>query len=126
MCFNYLTRGRCPLGPLLLLERQKSTFKNDWGKFCSIVPNFFSFPSLLLMSGMCLLLRMNCKTKRPLLETKSFLPMLEALVKGSTSDKAPEKIQNHSLRSMCSIAVQQLLPLLLLLGSGRYLKQLVI
>ena len=40
LCLNYLTSGRCPLGPLLLPERPKSTFRNGWGKFCSIVPKF--------------------------------------------------------------------------------------
>ena len=39
VCPNSLKRGRCPLGPLLLPERPKSTFRNDWGKFCSIVFN---------------------------------------------------------------------------------------
>ena len=41
VCLNYLTRGRCTLGPPLLpllLERPKSTFRNVWGKFGSIVP----------------------------------------------------------------------------------------
>ena len=38
LCLNYLTRGQRPLGPPLLLERPKSTFRNDWSKFCSIVP----------------------------------------------------------------------------------------
>ena len=39
MFLNYLTRGRCTLRPQLLPERpQKNTFRNGWGKFCSIVP----------------------------------------------------------------------------------------
>ena len=38
LCLNFLIRGRCPLGTPLLPERPKSTIRNEWGKFCSIVP----------------------------------------------------------------------------------------
>ena len=41
LCLNYLKRGRYPLGSMLQPERPKSAFRNDWCKFCSIVPNNF-------------------------------------------------------------------------------------
>ena len=39
---NFLTRGRCHLGPPLLPERTISTIRNSWGEFCSIEPIFYS------------------------------------------------------------------------------------
>ena len=42
LCLNYLTRGSAPLDPRSWRRDQKSTFRNGWGKFCSIVPEGFS------------------------------------------------------------------------------------
>ena len=42
LCLNYLTRGSAPLDPRSCRRDQKSTFRNGWGKFCSIVPEGFS------------------------------------------------------------------------------------
>ena len=50
LCMNYLTRGRCPLRPPLLPDRPRSTFRNDWGKFCSIEPLYY-IPNLTRVSA---------------------------------------------------------------------------
>ena len=52
LCLNSLTRGAAPLDPCSGSRGLKSTFRNAWSKFCSIVPNILlrELPTLDLNS----------------------------------------------------------------------------